>query len=362
MARYEDRFRLAVENAVVGFLIENPADGTILEANDAACALLQRDVTGLVGSTWLDITFPDDRESDALALGCLMRGEQTCINLRKRYLTPGGGHVWLDVTVTTVRGADGQPRYNISQLRDASVETSLAELVSLVADIPAGDVLSRALMGGMRRRHGVTVVGVYLVCEERNVLTLVGSAGWTQPELAVLTEIPADLMNVPVAMATSSSAPVIMKVRHVPEINPLACRWFESHPLRDIGEVAAFPIRSQGATVGVMYLEASVPFDRSWAGMSAMESVTNTIAPWLLIQRDRSECAPENPRRRAPLSISDRQRTIVRLVREGKTNRAIADELGYSEPTVRADLAHLSRMLGAHGRLDVANKAGRAGL
>ena len=40
----------------------------------------------------------------------------------------------------------------------------------------------------------------------------------------------------------------------------------------------------------------------------------------------------------------------------------VADELGYSAATIKADITSLSAMLGAHGRAEILQRAKRAGL
>ncbi|MBU6244085.1 MAG: helix-turn-helix domain-containing protein [Actinomycetales bacterium] len=55
------------------------------------------------------------------------------------------------------------------------------------------------------------------------------------------------------------------------------------------------------------------------------------------------------PGREAGL-LSDRQGRILRLVAEGKTNKAIASLLGYSESTVKLELSRTMELLKANDR------------
>jgi LuxR family maltose regulon positive regulatory protein len=50
------------------------------------------------------------------------------------------------------------------------------------------------------------------------------------------------------------------------------------------------------------------------------------------------------------------------LAADGKRNAEIADELGYSEATVRADLSRLYKLLGASGRREIMMRARELGL
>jgi DNA-binding NarL/FixJ family response regulator len=73
--------------------------------------------------------------------------------------------------------------------------------------------------------------------------------------------------------------------------------------------------------------------------------------------------APEHPRRReggAPLSA--REREVLALVAEGKTNREIGSALGVGEETVKTLLERVYGKLGAHGRLAAVLAAQELGL
>ena len=47
---------------------------------------------------------------------------------------------------------------------------------------------------------------------------------------------------------------------------------------------------------------------------------------------------------------------------QGFSNNHVAEKLGYSEATVRADLSRLYKLLGANGRREVVRKARDSGL
>lgn len=64
----------------------------------------------------------------------------------------------------------------------------------------------------------------------------------------------------------------------------------------------------------------------------------------------------------AATTISPRQREVIALVSEGRTNPQIADALHVSVATVKADLAALYALVGAQGRGDLPARAIRAGL
>ena len=361
MAQHEDRFRIAVENAVVGFLIEDPRTGRVLEVNRAACTILRRTEEDLLGRTWQEITHPEDRQDGLCILAKLARADADVVSMRKRYLSPDGSALWASVSVTTVRDRDGQPRFNIVQVRDSSTETNLADLVRLVCDMPDPQTLTEKLYKGMYRHLGATAMALYATCDVNKEVRLVGSTGWNEAVARQFALFPLH-SNGPVPVAACSGRPVMMNLRDIPDILPLSRAWVENHPHGEIGTMASFPVRFKGTPAGVLYLETSGPVDWTWQLVASLESVSNAIAPWMVMHHSEMDCTRSVGPSRSSVEVSDRQRTIVRLVDGGKSNQEIADELGYSEATVRADLVHLSRMLGAHGRRDVVRRFSAAGL
>jgi DNA-binding CsgD family transcriptional regulator len=68
-------------------------------------------------------------------------------------------------------------------------------------------------------------------------------------------------------------------------------------------------------------------------------------------------------RRRASLAeLTPRQRDVLRLLIEGKTNKLICRELELSESTVKTHLASIFRRLGASSRTQAVVAAARMGL
>lgn len=63
-----------------------------------------------------------------------------------------------------------------------------------------------------------------------------------------------------------------------------------------------------------------------------------------------------------PHELTDRERQVLGLLAEGRSNAAIADHLGVSVHTVRNHVAKLSAKLGAHSKLEVLAIAVREGL
>jgi diguanylate cyclase (GGDEF)-like protein/PAS domain S-box-containing protein len=99
------RFDRAFQDSSIGAAFTS-LDGHWLEVNDAICRMLGRPREELIGSSLLDITFPEDREltEDAIA-----RAAAGIIHQEKRYLRPNGEIVWVEVSASFIILETGPP-------------------------------------------------------------------------------------------------------------------------------------------------------------------------------------------------------------------------------------------------------------
>jgi diguanylate cyclase (GGDEF)-like protein len=70
--------------------------------------------------TFQDITHPDDLDADLEHVREMVAGEIRGYEMEKRYFRADGSIVWVLLSVSLVRDADGAPRYFISQIQDIS--------------------------------------------------------------------------------------------------------------------------------------------------------------------------------------------------------------------------------------------------
>ena len=113
----EARYRAVFDQAAVGVARVAP-DGRLLEVNDRFCAITQYDRAHLLAFGFQDITHPDDLAADLAHVEALLAGRIDTYSLEKRYLTKPGGSVWIDLTVSLVRMADGSPDYFVAVIED----------------------------------------------------------------------------------------------------------------------------------------------------------------------------------------------------------------------------------------------------
>lgn len=129
----EQRFRLAFEQAAVGMALVAP-DGRFLRVNRALCDLVGYAAQDLVSKTFQEITHPEDLDLDLEFVRRMLAGELRTYTMEKRYFHADGHTVWVLLSVSLVRGDDGEPRYFISQIQDITERRQLEQRLSFLAD------------------------------------------------------------------------------------------------------------------------------------------------------------------------------------------------------------------------------------
>jgi PAS domain S-box-containing protein len=113
----EERFRLAFDNAPIGIALVSP-QGRWLRVIRALCGLTGYGADVLLEKTFQDITHPDDLDSDLDYVRQMLAGEIQTYEMEKRYIRATSSLVWILLSVSLVRDAEGQPQYFISQIQD----------------------------------------------------------------------------------------------------------------------------------------------------------------------------------------------------------------------------------------------------
>ncbi|HYL72069.1 MAG TPA: PAS domain S-box protein, partial [Candidatus Dormibacteraeota bacterium] len=115
----EQRFRATFENAAVGIAHVGP-DGRWLHVNAVLTRITGYTRAELLTRRFADITHPADLEKDWSQARRLLAGEIDSYAMEKRYIRKDGSTVWVLLTVSLQRGADGAPEYFISVIDDIS--------------------------------------------------------------------------------------------------------------------------------------------------------------------------------------------------------------------------------------------------
>lgn len=117
LAASEERFRYAFEQMAVGIAHIAPS-GRFLRVNQKLCDIVGYTRDELITESFQDITHPDDLDADLAQVRQVLAGEIRTYSREKRYLRKDGRIIWINLTVSLVRKADGRPDYFIAVAED----------------------------------------------------------------------------------------------------------------------------------------------------------------------------------------------------------------------------------------------------
>jgi PAS domain S-box-containing protein len=115
----EERFRLAFDMSPVGSILADK-ENRFFCCNKAFCDFLGYAEEELLGKTFMDVTWPPDREIGLSGINALPAGQARCAPVQKRYVRKDGSVVWGEVTINLVRDPDGRPLYWLAIVFDIS--------------------------------------------------------------------------------------------------------------------------------------------------------------------------------------------------------------------------------------------------
>jgi len=115
----EERFRIAFEQAPVGVSLLD-LEGDFVQVNDAYCRIVRRSREELMGAGPVAVTHPDDVAFTRYAMALLVSGQVPVFRFEKRFVDALGEPIWVELSSSLFRDADGRPQYVIGMLQDLS--------------------------------------------------------------------------------------------------------------------------------------------------------------------------------------------------------------------------------------------------
>ena len=113
----EDRFRATFEQAAVG-IAHVGLEGAWLRVNQKLCDIVGYTEIELIDLTFQDITYPDDLATDVENIRLLVADDIQTYSMEKRYIRKQGELVWVNLTVSLRRDAEGRPIHFISAVEE----------------------------------------------------------------------------------------------------------------------------------------------------------------------------------------------------------------------------------------------------
>ncbi len=128
LSESEERFRTAFDYAGIGMAIVG-LDGRWLKVNRAVCEIIGYCEDELLALDFQTITHPQDLDVDLKYATQLLRGEIRSYQLEKRYIHKQGHSIWVLLTGSLVRTADGDPLHFIAQIQDVSLQKQAEQIL-----------------------------------------------------------------------------------------------------------------------------------------------------------------------------------------------------------------------------------------
>ncbi len=113
----EARFQAMFHDAAIGIGIMG-LDHKIIDANPAICRTFGRTREELIGMTAVEATYVDDIDRSNTLFDTLASGQSDSYEVDRRYIRKNGEVFWAHVTMSTVRGPDGKPRFLVGMVED----------------------------------------------------------------------------------------------------------------------------------------------------------------------------------------------------------------------------------------------------
>jgi PAS domain S-box-containing protein len=155
----QNLFRAMFRQAAIGIGVAD-AQGRLIAHNEAYTSMLGYTSEELNQLTFMDFTHPEDLEKDVTLNQELLEGKRDSFRIEKRYVRKGGDPLWVDITVSLVRDAAGQPQFTFFMVQDIHerkrAEQELQLLQSLTQAISEAADFQSALQVMLRQVCVVT--------------------------------------------------------------------------------------------------------------------------------------------------------------------------------------------------------------
>lgn len=354
LATQERRFRATFEQAAVGMAHVAP-DGRWLLVNDRLCAMVGYSCQELSQKTFQNITYPDDLEKDLWLVEQVLTDQIRTYSMEKRYVHQDGDIVWVNLTVSLLRNAAGQPEYFIFVIDDITPRKRIEQRLARISRFYAAlSLANQAILRNVESDDQLfeEICRIAVKCGELKGawIGLLDSNAKQLRVAAAFGELRGRLVSMGESITEGSGLPY-QPARMVLDSGS---HWLGNDLLRGhddetdwqilvattgVRSCAAFPLKRAGAVIGAFSLYASEPefFDPE------LVKLLDEMAADVSFALDNIE--REGQRRRAEqelrlaaavyeqsaegILVSDRDNCIVMV------NRAFTEVTGYTLDEIR---------------------------
>ncbi len=127
----EEQFRAMFDTASIGIGQADPRTGQFLRVNPKMCEITGYSASEMQQMRVADLTDAKDRQPDWEAFQRVVRGEASDYRMEKRYVRKDGSLAWVNVNMTVLRDAAGQPTRTMATIEDITERKRAEEKLRL---------------------------------------------------------------------------------------------------------------------------------------------------------------------------------------------------------------------------------------
>jgi PAS domain S-box-containing protein len=133
LSESENKFRKIYEDGPFGMALVNK-DFKYIMANRKFCEIMDYTESELRSLTFMDITFPRDRNKGMKSVEQLIKGEIPVVRLEKRFVRKNGQIIWGSITVAANFDKNGDFLYNLAIIEDITQRKMADQEVKILND------------------------------------------------------------------------------------------------------------------------------------------------------------------------------------------------------------------------------------
>ncbi|MHB8789447.1 MAG: PAS domain-containing protein [Desulfobulbaceae bacterium] len=122
----EERFKSAFDHAAIGMALVGQ-DGRFLKVNPSLCRIVGYSEEELLALTFQELTYPADLDADLALSAKLFANEIAAYQMEKRYIHKNSSILWILLSGSLVRDANGAVLYCIAQIQDITERKRIEE-------------------------------------------------------------------------------------------------------------------------------------------------------------------------------------------------------------------------------------------
>jgi two-component system response regulator NreC len=202
--------------------------------------------------------------------------------------------------------------------------------------------------------HAILREGIRLVLDAQAGIAVVGEAEDGRQALDMVERLHPDVVVMDIAMPNLNGAEATRQIkRRFPQTKVVILTMHENQQylLQIINAGATGCVLKRAAGTELVEAVRAAARGESWFSPSMTSMLLDDYR--VRLQRDVEDESK---------LLTEREREVLQLVAEGKTNKEIAENLVVSIKTVQTHRAHIMEKLGAHDRTDLVKYAIRMGM